>query len=160
MEEERRRAQKGTLEAWKSWVKEAGLSNKGWAHSWTSLKDPWKPTRVRPGSQYAGRPLEVLQAERERLMAVWGCSQDMQPWFEAPEGCHSDLPPISLEAAIRVARSFPRRTAQTFDGFHPRHYAMLEADQLQVFLALAVHGSRRLDAERPPGDPREADPQA
>ncbi len=97
---------------------------------------PWRPTRTRPGSPYSGKPLEVLKAERERLSAVWGCTQYRQPYFEAPEGSHKDLPALDVEHALRAARTFPRRTAQTWDGFHPRHYAMLEVHQMAAVIDL------------------------
>ena len=136
VDQERRITKKGTLEAWRSWVTEAGLSRKGWAYKWTALKEPWRPTKTQPGAVYAGKPLDVLTDERKRLTEVWNCSQTRQPWFEAPEGSHLTLPQLDVEAALKVSQTFPKGTAQTFDGFHPRHYGMMEYSQMAAFLDL------------------------
>ena len=35
---------------------------------------------------------------------------------------------------LKAARSFPRRIASTWDGFHPRHFGLLEESQAEVAL--------------------------
>ena len=39
---------------------------------------------------------------------------------------------MQAEQVLATSRSFPRRTAQTWDGFHPRHYVLLTAEQVEV----------------------------
>eukprot|EP00959_Pyramimonas_sp_CCMP1952_P110207 2305724-Pyramimonas_sp.AAC.1 len=42
------------------------------------------------------------------------------------------LGPITPKRLRPVARSFPRATASTWDGFHPRHFSMLNNEQAEI----------------------------
>jgi hypothetical protein len=136
IEEEKRQVRAGHLQAWRNWIREAGRSHKGWAHRWTGLKQHWQPVRAPPGADFSGRPLDMLQSERDRLGGIWECSEEPQEWFQAPAESATQLEPMAPELLQRAAGSFPRKTSQTFDGFHPRHYALLSLDQLSVVAGL------------------------
>ena len=115
-------------------MREAGTAHKGWAHKWASLREHWRPVKVSVDSAFSGRPRDALTRERERLSAVWRCSEEQQPWFEADPDSYSQLPEIEIGAFLKAARSFPRRSASTWDGFHPRHYGMLTEEQAGVVI--------------------------
>ena len=134
VEEERHNSRKTSLQAWRDWVADASSHNRGWAHRWTKLQDVWKPTRARIGGTYTGKPIDVLKQERERLMGIWGCQRRRAAIFEATAADHEGLPPLTAEQGLRAACSFPRRTAQTWDGFHPRHFSMLKESQLEIVM--------------------------
>ncbi len=121
IEDEKRQTRAGHLQAWRNWIKEAGRSHKGWAHRWTALKQHWQPVRAPPGADFTGRPLDMLQSERDRLSGVWECSDEPQEWFQAPAESATQLEKLAPELLHHAARSFARKTSQTFDGFHPRH---------------------------------------
>ena len=67
---------------------------------------------------------------------MWGCSEEPEPWFQADATAYSELPELTVEAFQKAARSLPRRTASTWDGFHPRHNGMLGVAQAQVAMEL------------------------
>ena len=136
VDEERAAVKHSHVEAWRAWIKEAGRNHQGWAHKWTALREFWRPPKTCGPSTFTGQPLETLQAERERLMTIWNCSEVPPEMMQAPQEQLDALAPISVEVFMRAARSFPMRTAQTFDGFHPRHFNMLEDAQVQTVLKL------------------------
>ncbi len=136
VDEEKTTIRGNQIEAWKAWVQEAGKERPGWAHRWTSVRDLWKPPKTGGPIEFSGQPLETLRQERDRLAQVWGCEDERQPLFEAPEDQFGRLEPISPDVLATAARSFPSRTSQSYDGFHPRHYTMLAAEQREVLVAI------------------------
>ncbi len=138
LEQERRALQKGHLRRWREWVREAEAHHKGWAHRWTTTKEQWKAVRVPAGGTFTGRPRDALEAERRRLQEVWRCSEESEPWFQADDAAAGALPPLSVQEFLQAARSFPRRTASTWDGFHPRHYGLLGERHAAVVLELIL----------------------
>jgi hypothetical protein len=42
------------------------------------------------------------------------------------------MPAITVDDLKRAVKTFPRRTAQTWDGFHPRHFSLLSDQQLSI----------------------------
>ena len=85
---------------------------------------------------FSGRPLDTLKRERARLMSIWGSGPRPYQPFEAPKEAFDLVAPISPATLARAARSFPTRTAQTFDGFHPKNFALLDEFQQQVTFSL------------------------
>ncbi len=133
---ERRRLQAGHLRAWRDWIKEAGTSGRGWAHKWTNPGETWKPARVGPGDPFTGRPRDMLEREKARLSGVWECSETPRAWFQAELEFYRALPEFTVAEFIRASRSFSPKTSQTWSGFHPRHYSLLNEEQAQVALEL------------------------
>ena len=124
------------MSSWRDWVREAQSHHKGWAHRWTSLKEHWRPVKVLASGRLTGRPRYTLQSEKERLTSAGGYSEEQEEWFQAGVSSYSGLPEVAIEEFLRAARSFPRRTASTWDGFHPRHYCMLTEKQAGVVIEL------------------------
>ena len=136
LEEERRHLRGCHSQAWRAWVREAEGSHKGWAHRWTSQREHWRPVKAEAQSPFTGRPREALEREQERLSAVWQCTEQPSAWFEDDTASYRALPEIEIGAFLQAARSFPRRTASTWDGFHPRHYGLLTEEQAGVVIEL------------------------
>ena len=136
-ESEEKEAIRGShSEAWKAWVQEAGNVHLGWAHRWTAVKDLWRPQKASAALEFSGKPLDTLTQERDRLALVWGCTTEPHELFNAPADQAGLLSPITTDALSRAARSFPTRTAQSYDGFHPRHFTMLAQEQRAVLAEL------------------------
>ena len=128
----------GHIASWRTWVQEAGRKRQGWAQKWTAVHEAWTPPRAKDDGTFSGRPLETLKRERARLMSIWGSGPRPHQPFEAPQEAYNLVAPITPATLARAARSFPTRTAQTFDGFQPKHYALLDDYQQQVTLSLLV----------------------
>ena len=65
-----------------------------------------------------------------------GGAQDEPPADFLPEPDQEELAPIDAKLLKRASRSFPARTAQTWDGFHPRHFAFLNEEELEAVCEL------------------------
>ena len=82
----------GHQKAWSEWVKNpVHAKTNGWAHRWTATRQPWRPLVASPGQ--TGQPIQILEDERRRLAAIWGCQELPAPWFEAPPEAWKELPP-------------------------------------------------------------------
>eukprot|EP00959_Pyramimonas_sp_CCMP1952_P323066 6760109-Pyramimonas_sp.AAC.1 len=67
--------------------------------------------------------------EARRLEGIWESTSTPPTPFEADPSDAAQLPEISVEQFMRVTRMFSHKTSQTWDGFHPRHYGLLEPEQ-------------------------------
>ena len=81
-----------------------------------------------------------LHAEAARLAELWRTTPNSRSPFKPPR--EEYLPPLRPEAIRDASMSFSRDTAQTYDGFHPRHFCLLSLDQLEV-VALLLHAVER-----------------
>ncbi len=131
---EQRLQRAGLHAAWKEWVSDSQAHRKGWAHKWTALRQHWRPRVTQDG--FSGRPLDLLTEESERLQGIWECSDYRAGWFDAPEDAWKELPPVTASDFIKAANTFPCRSSQTWDGFHPRHFGLLREDQCTVAIRL------------------------
>ncbi len=84
----------------------------------------------------SGRPLDTLSSECRRLHELWRCTEEETPYYEAPADSWQDLPDIDPAEFLAAARTFSYKTSQTWDGFHPRHYALLNEPQARVVARL------------------------
>ncbi len=132
MREERESSSKHYTEAWRSWIGTAQTSHTGWAHRWTSNKEHWKPPRA--SESFTGKPQDELDAECTRLSNIWQCESTPHALFEPPEEAWRELTVPDAESFIKAAKSFPARTAQTWDGFHPRHFSMVTLEQAEAII--------------------------
>ena len=142
LETELRHEKEDGTKAWRNWVHQATSSSVGWAHRWTKDAPAWQPTHVQIGSSWSARPSAMLEGEAARLSRLWQTSSSLLKPF-APEG--PSLPRLSANDIREASRSFPAKTAQTFDGFHPRHLSLLTDSHLEAispfFFAAEEHGS-------------------
>ena len=103
VEDERRHLGRSSAQAWRSWVKEAGLENKGWAHRWTKIQEPWRPCAA--SSLYTGSPRATLEDEGARLTEIWKCSRTPHAVYETPEDQGRPLPELSPQDLLRATRT-------------------------------------------------------
>ncbi len=134
MEEEHRLQSASAQEQWRHWVQNSMGVNPGWAHRWSKVSATWRPPRG--DLQTLGRPTDKLDVEAERLSSIWGCSRSRTQRFRASQSDIDTLPPVTVEELRKAISTFPRNTAHTWDGLHPRHFLLLSDLQLEVVIAL------------------------
>ena len=119
---------------WKDWAKEALQGGASRAHKWSKLPEQWRPVQVSRKANFSSRPSAVLEGELERLEALWDSTDlPLEDWKWEGELTLGEINPAEVRGA---ARSFPCSSCSTWDGFHPRHFAMLTDSQLQVIVLL------------------------
>jgi hypothetical protein len=134
MEEEQRLQATTAQQRWRQWVKNSMGINAGWAHKWSRLSSVWKPPKG--DLNVHGRPTDKLDSEASRLSDIWGCKRTRAPRFRASQQAMDELPPVTVEELRSAIHTFPRHTAHTWDGLHPRHFGLLSNLQLEVVIAL------------------------
>jgi len=76
-------------------------------------------------------------AEANKLKTLWrGVEVGDIVRYASPWGGAQPLPRISPEEWRQASLLFPAGTAWTYDGFHPRHYALLSETGLEVLSTL------------------------
>ena len=128
---------------WRSWIREVNDGSLGWAHRWSRASPHWRPFQHhREG--WTGRPTCMLASEVQRLSKLWEAQPTpLDPWI--PDSDLPAPPPLEPDRFLQVSASFRSNTAQTFDGYHPKHYSLLSPDQALVLCKLLQccerHGS-------------------
>ncbi len=78
-------------------------------------------------------PDALLDEQRRRFRGLW---RPADRAFRYEWGRADELPRIGAARLREVATSFAHKTAQTYDGFHPRLLAALSDDALEVLATL------------------------
>ncbi len=132
--EEQQAQNRTARQQWRQWVHDSMGTNLGWAHKWTKLAAVWKP----PASELStdNRPTAKLEREAARLSQIWGSKRTRGPTYRATQEAIDGLPPITVQEFRRAINTFPRRTSSTWDGLHPRHFALLTDAQIEVVIKL------------------------
>ncbi len=118
-------------DAWREWVMEGVGSGARHAHASTRLPEAWAPTTVEDEhvEVVTADPLRLLAAQRRDYAALWGAREEGQRrWYS------DDREPLERLGADDIrgaALSMREGTAQTYDGFHPRHLALLSDSALE-----------------------------
>ncbi len=112
------------LEAWRSWVSdgaESGLRN---AHKFTKVPEQWTPTAVGDSELdvLTCDPSVLLDDMRNRYVGKWAAKAGPRR-IEWPT--REALPRLTEAEVGEASASFAWRTSSTYDGFHPRHWALL-----------------------------------
>ena len=99
-------------------------------------------------------PVTVLEADRQRFAKLW-CAIDSphdpnnadaraQSQHVLEEACADtdDLPRLDHRILRRASASFSHKTSTSYDGLHPRHFAMLSDDALDAIgeLLMCIEG--------------------
>ena len=71
--------------SWNNCVKEAMSKGVGWAHRWSNRLTSWQPHQVwkHKLSRWSGRPVDLLEAEQERLSTLWQAAPQEPPCLES-----------------------------------------------------------------------------
>ena len=130
--------------AWKEWARAAFERGAGRAHRFTRAAERWDPsdTLMLDGTVTTD-PLELLKAEKVSLEKKWRLGEAGA--LKTFRAVGEELPLISPKELREASLSFKTHTAVGFDGFHPRHYSMLEEEGLEA-LSLILGASERLGA--------------
>ena len=121
--------------AWAGLVKGSGRTATKRAFLATQLPAQWRSEAVPTDDVVAGGvsadPLRILQAERDKLDKLWhGKEEPHTAAPVAPWGGYTALPKLSPHKIRQASRSFKIATAETYDGFHVRHFDLLSEECL------------------------------
>ncbi len=121
-----------TTEAWKEWIAEGAASGAMHAHKAVKLPQQWVPTTVthEVTGALTADPLQILASQRREYAAQWAARDNGQKrWYSETRQSLPRLSPAEVRAA---SKSVKRETAQTHDGFHPRHLSLLSDAALEA----------------------------
>eukprot|EP00959_Pyramimonas_sp_CCMP1952_P139280 2915064-Pyramimonas_sp.AAC.1 len=104
----------------------------GRAHRWTKKLEAWKPVPAVHRQRFSGRPPRILQVEADRLANIQDVHTEAPPQWVSQTDDRVALGPSTPARLRKVCRSFPRNTGSTWDGVHPRHFAMLDDAQAEL----------------------------
>ncbi len=119
-------------EAWKEWVTEGAASGAMHAHKAVKLPQQWVPTTTTHDATGAltADPLQLLASQRRDYAKQWAARDNGQRrWYSHTRKALPRLGPSEVRAA---AKSVRRDSAQTHDGFHPRHLSLLSDGALEA----------------------------
>ena len=74
--------------------------------------------------------------EAERLSSIWGCVDEQPALFQGSQE-DFDAPPDTAADELRQAIStFQKKSVGTWDGLHPKHFALLSDSRLETMTGL------------------------
>jgi len=123
-------------ESWDNWL-EDGMSRSAKAlHRLMKVPVEWQPTAVtRRSGELSAAPQAVLEDYEDTITHFWEAEQDERdvckaaPRQSVPRKALSKLSPADLRM---VGALFAKATGTSFDGFHPRHFLLLEDRGLEA----------------------------
>ena len=123
--------------AWAGLVKGNGKAATKRAFQATQLPAQWRSEAVTTGTAGEGGvsadPLEILQVERDELEQLWRgrdhsfVMEPVRPW-----GVGEPLPKLTPAQIRSASKGSKMQTAETYDGFHVRHFELLSDDCLSA----------------------------
>ncbi len=121
---------------WREWLTEDFQAGASRAHAFSRLPQEAVPVAARTeGGALSSAPEELLDEQRRKYRALWHPAQGA---FAYDWQSRTELPPLAVQRLREIAMSFTRRTAQTFDGFHPRLLGALSDDALGTLATLLL----------------------
>ena len=118
---------------WKDWCVMAAAGGARVLHKTTQYKSEYVPTVVEGKSGPSAHPHDVLAHEVAVYEALWkNVGQPATAWIPNRDV----LEPMTAGELRKVASSFPTATSASVDGFHPRHFAMLDDEVLEIVATL------------------------
>ncbi len=119
---------------WRKWIQEDFAAGARRAHAYTRLPMEATPTAVKTqGGALSSKPEALLGGQRDKFRAHWkpaaGAYQYKWP-------TRDELHMLTPDHLRETARSFPWKTACTYDGFHPRQIADLPDEALAALAIL------------------------
>ncbi len=121
---------------WKTWVADGIAAGARNAHRFLRLPTEWRPTTtVLNDGVVTADPLHLLEGYAQKYDKLWNPdarksdADDAAPWKHVKV---EPLPRPQPDELRAVARTFPHRTAVTFDGIAMRHYDLLSDPALGI----------------------------
>ena len=129
------------LRRWQAWLKADAGSGARRAHQYSRLPDMWEgKDHVAADGSRAADAVGELQAHHDKFKELWDArSGDGPPGRLVDHGAWGGvraLGRMSVDRIREASMSFSPGTASTFDGFHPRHFSLLEDKGLEMVAAL------------------------
>ncbi len=121
---------------WQEWLLEGfdrGAKN---AHAFSRSPQEWIPTQTRATDDFpyvTSDPIQLHEEQRRTYAQRWEAAAGPQryEWHD-----RRALPRMTADCLRQASLQHKPGTAETFDGFHPRHYALLSNEGLEVLSAL------------------------
>ena len=110
---------------WRQLVSDSAAKGAGAIHRWVMDPVGLKPeTATRPDRTPSALPLHILERETARLAGIWQAS-DQKP--EDPDIAidPGEFGSVHFAQVAAAPTIFPTSTAESLDGFHVKHFAML-----------------------------------
>ncbi len=132
----RREDEKDAKRRWEEWLLEGFDRGARNAHRFSRNPLEWVPTETRAVEEspiVSSDPVELQEEQRRKYRDKWDAAPGplRYDWHD-----RDALPRLSCEAVREASLSHKPATAETFDGFHPRHYAMLSDEGRSVVAAI------------------------
>ena len=141
---EEEQTDKATIQSrWAQWVNKAAENGAGSLHRWARQPETWKPTTAKDKQgNTTSHPAALLEQEVKKWEEAWR-AEAAHPGHYRPDG--PDLPALTPEVLIEAGKSFRQKSAETADGFHPRHVLQIPTQGLlglcAFFAALEQQGT-------------------
>jgi hypothetical protein len=119
-------------EAWKILIMEGAGAGAKNAHRMAKLPTEWKPTVTLDEGQavLTADPMKLLAGQRREYARQWRARAGGQKrWHSEHRQALCRLQPSEIREASLSAK---RDAAQTYDGFHPRHFSLLDDPALEA----------------------------
>ena len=115
---------------WKAWAAEAGRGGAGAAHKWSKSPVGWRPTVASHRGSWSGLPTSILEQAADKYAGLWDSGPDslVAPNHGRVHEYMLDDGAITGRQIIEASSSFSAHSAQTYDGFHVRHWSLLGED--------------------------------
>ena len=112
--------------SWSDWVVKALQGGGGAAHRFVKGPDTWQPAGASVNGSYSVAPGNLLVAEHNRCADLWVTQDEAEvdESFVSPSE-RIALPRLTVEQLRAAGSDTPVKKAVTYDGFHPRHAAMV-----------------------------------
>ena len=123
---------------WKSTITETGAVATKRAFMYTQLPEIVQEQAVLDilTGIYTAEPMAVLAGAARKLADVWQCDADKaEAASRLPWGGGKPLARLTVKRLLEAAKTFSHVTCYTYDGIHPRHFALLSYKSL---LALSM----------------------
>ncbi len=123
------------LESWRNWVTDGAENGMRNAHRFTRVPEQWTPTTAGHGELdvLTCDPGVLLNDMRDKYVDKWAA----KAWPRRIDWPTREALPRLTEAEVNEASTtFAWRTSSTYDGFHPRHWALLSPGAKKATAAL------------------------
>ncbi len=129
---------KEVRDAWRDWVAEGAAAGAKHAHKAVKLPTAWMPTVTDDPltGVVTADPMKLLAGQRREYAKLWNARSGGRRRRYAPLHERDALPRLTPEMIRAASKASKLDTAQTYDGFHPRHFELLGDEPLHALADL------------------------
>ena len=127
--------------SWKEWLQEDSNAGNKHAHDSTRLPKEWTPASATDAEgAITADPHAIISEEWSKFRKLWHAATNYCGWWDPGNREHSNgeagLPSLEHSALRQASCTFSHGTSSTYDGLHPRHFALLSNPALDTVGAL------------------------